>query len=101
MVRNATAAMLFRSNYAFLSDAGGYFTPDAGRNIVLHTWSLAVELQFYLGFALLCQCISGTPTRWWKQTGWSLFGLLAAASLAWNVLHTPVNRKRVMTATLL
>ncbi|CCD36120.1 possible acyltransferase family protein [Candidatus Paraburkholderia kirkii UZHbot1] len=82
LVRNATSAMLFRSNYAFVSDAGGYFAPDAHRNILLHTWSLAVESQFYLGFALLCRFFWPPSGGVARASGWALFGALFAASLA-------------------
>ena len=50
-VTNATAAAsaLFSANvYLFLHNAGGYFSTAATLNPLLHTWSLAVEEQFYL-----------------------------------------------------
>jgi peptidoglycan/LPS O-acetylase OafA/YrhL len=50
-VTNATAAAsaLFSANaYLFVHDAGGYFATASTLNPLLHTWSLAVEEQFYL-----------------------------------------------------
>jgi peptidoglycan/LPS O-acetylase OafA/YrhL len=47
---NATAAAsaLFSSNiYLYLNEVGGYFATSADLNPLLHTWSLAVEEQFY------------------------------------------------------
>ena len=44
-------AMLFISNHAFRK--GDYFTISSQENWVLHTWSLAVEWQFYLAFPIL------------------------------------------------
>ena len=48
---NATAAAsaLFSANfYLFATEVGGYFATAATLNPLLHTWSLAVEEQFYL-----------------------------------------------------
>lgn len=42
----------FGSNYYF-SNAGNYFAPSATEWPLLHTWSLAVEMQFYLLLPLL------------------------------------------------
>ena len=46
------AVPLFLSNVLFWRESG-YFAPDAELNPLLHTWSLAVEEQFYLLFPLL------------------------------------------------
>ncbi|MBL9046629.1 MAG: acyltransferase [Tabrizicola sp.] len=43
------AVVLFLSNLFFISQVG-YFSPDAELQPLLHTWSLAVEEQFYLLF---------------------------------------------------
>lgn len=43
---------LFLSNVAFLLQSG-YFATDAGLKPLLHTWSLAVEEQFYLIYPLM------------------------------------------------
>lgn len=92
LVRNGTAALLFRSNFAFLGDVGGYFGPDARSNILLHTWSLAVESQFYLVFAITCALFwpAAGPRR--RAGGWLLFGVVAVASLVWCVAHTPAHQ---------
>ncbi|SAL65500.1 acyltransferase 3 [Caballeronia choica] len=92
LVRNGTAALLFRSNYAFLGDAGGYFAPDAHSNILLHTWSLAVESQFYLVFAITCALFWPAAGARRKVAGRLLFGVLAVASLTWCVAHTPAHQ---------
>ena len=39
---------LYISNFWFLRQATNYFAPAIGNNPFLHTWSLAVEEQFYL-----------------------------------------------------
>lgn len=46
------ATVLSLSNFYFLSQVD-YFTPDAEFQPLLHTWSLAVEEQYYLLFPLM------------------------------------------------
>ncbi len=47
--KSAVAASLFSANFFFWKTSG-YFGPAADRLPLLHTWSLAVEEQFYLLF---------------------------------------------------
>jgi peptidoglycan/LPS O-acetylase OafA/YrhL len=44
----ASYTSLYISNFAFMRDASNYFASDVATNPFLHTWSLAVEEQFYL-----------------------------------------------------
>ncbi len=44
---------LYVSNYMFIRAAANYFASDIALNPYLHTWSLAVEEQFYLFWPLL------------------------------------------------
>ncbi len=50
--RSTLATTLFFSNVQY-AHADGYFAPAAQSNALLHTWSLAVEEQFYLFWPLL------------------------------------------------
>ncbi len=50
--QSAAAQAVFASNFLFW-DLSGYFGPDAEALPLLHTWSLAVEEQFYLLFPTL------------------------------------------------
>lgn len=54
-LRGALGTLFFASNMVFWRDmAAGYFAAtDAGLNPLLHTWSLAVEEQFYVFFPVL------------------------------------------------
>ncbi|WP_317663871.1 acyltransferase family protein [Pseudomonas sp. KU43P] len=65
----------FTSNHYF-AGFGSYFAPRADELPLLHTWSLAIEMQFYLFFPLLIVCLP----RHWRLP---VFALLAVALFAW------------------
>lgn len=44
---------IYASNFMFMRDAANYFARDSALNPYLHTWSLAVEEQFYLFWPVL------------------------------------------------
>jgi peptidoglycan/LPS O-acetylase OafA/YrhL len=46
--KTALATTLYVSNVWFVRQASNYFAPETDTNPLLHTWSLAVEEQFYL-----------------------------------------------------
>ncbi|MGL5336370.1 MAG: acyltransferase family protein, partial [Enterovibrio sp.] len=60
---------------SYFADFGDYFAPSSYEQPLLHTWSLAVEIQFYLLAPFLVLLL---PTRWlkWAFAG-SLVGLTA------------------------
>ena len=60
--RSAIAAIFFTSNY-FFKEAGEYFTSSSEVQPLLHTWSLAVEVQYYSVAPLLLLLISRLNER--------------------------------------
>jgi peptidoglycan/LPS O-acetylase OafA/YrhL len=46
--KSAAGSILFLSNILYWLYSGSYFAPVSDTNILLHTWSLSVEWQFYL-----------------------------------------------------
>ena len=79
--RSALAATLFASNLWFFTDTG-YFAGGADVKPLLHTWSLAVEEQYYIGFPLLLMLLARYAPRW-RTAALATF---AALSLALAIL---------------
>jgi peptidoglycan/LPS O-acetylase OafA/YrhL len=75
--RSAIAQAVFSSNIFFWREAG-YFGPTADELPLLHTWSLAVEEQFYLLFPIALVLISrfALRFRWLVVTGALVLSLL-------------------------
>jgi len=81
-------ALLFASNFAFLGH-GGYFGESADENWVLHTWSVAVEWQFYLLYPLVLLALF--QWGWGRRKWWIVAAGLAAASFALSAALPPRN----------
>ncbi|WP_428541942.1 acyltransferase family protein [Profundibacter sp.] len=77
--QSVLATFLFLSNIYFWRDSG-YFAAAADEKPLIHTWSLAVEEQFYLLFPLLLLLLwkrGGRPGTFW-------ISVLAVASLLFS-----------------
>ena len=79
MAWSVLASLAFVSNFFWYYELGSYGAADGLVQPFLHTWSLAIEEQFYLVFPLLMIVMS----RWLSLRGmlWGL-GIAALASLA-------------------
>jgi peptidoglycan/LPS O-acetylase OafA/YrhL len=67
---DALAAMLYVANWHFLGSGDGYFEQLAAPSPLLHTWSLAIEEQFYvLGPLLLVIALRRKVSRWALTAG--------------------------------
>ena len=51
--QSAISSIFFYSNIFFWQHLNNYYNPDAILNPLLHTWSLAIEIQFYIFFTLI------------------------------------------------
>lgn len=75
--RHFLSAGFFYSNYQFLSEAD-YFARSSDTNLLLHTWSLSLEWQFYLVTPLVLMAVH----RLGRSGMLIVLALLAAGSLA-------------------
>ncbi len=83
------ATLLFSSNLWFWQGAADYFSPNVAYEPLLHTWSLAVEEQFYLLFPLILWALAARPRRVWI----AVVALLSLASFLlalWGTRAAPM-----------
>ena len=86
----ATATVLFVSNAMYFRESG-YFDDASDFNALLHTWSLGVEEQFYLGLPLLLMAVHRYRPQWRLQ----VIAACALMSFAACVLVQPIMAKAV------
>lgn len=85
--QSLAAVVLFASNFLFWREEG-YFAAAAELKPMLHTWSLAVEEQFYLVFPLLLVWLlaRGRRTALWAISG---IAVISFALSEWGSRHWP------------
>jgi peptidoglycan/LPS O-acetylase OafA/YrhL len=81
--RSIAAVVTFTSNFFFWFQTG-YFDHAAVEKPLLHTWSLAVEEQFYLALPLLLWGLS-RMMRGWRLALPAVLGVLALASFVLSI----------------
>ncbi|MEO6388436.1 MAG: acyltransferase family protein [Croceibacterium sp.] len=101
------ATLLFASNILFWRRSG-YFDPSSDYNPLLHTWSLAVEEQFYIFFPIALLVLARLPRRFLIPFVWfvAVTSFLACVALqAWQPSGTfylaPFRAWELMVGSLL
>ena len=77
------------SNFSLITTNDGYFAPRSEFNPFIHTWSLAVEVQFYLLFPLMLYlfCCKQRQRSYLRY----VLPVLCIASLIWSAWITHIN----------
>ncbi|MEP5731177.1 MAG: acyltransferase family protein [Sulfitobacter sp.] len=84
------ATAVFSSNIYFYLKTG-YFAPDADELPLLHTWSLAVEEQYYIIFPLLMMALMAWRHSAVRPVLWMAMLASFAASLLWGASDRMAN----------
>lgn len=84
--KTVLAALFFVSNILFYFDSN-YFATAAHTKPMLHTWSLAVEEQYYILFPLFLMLMHRFAPRWRTASLW----LIAIGSLALSIVAVSKN----------
>ena len=94
MSRNAFGAASFVSNIAYWTQTG-YFEGDAKVRVLLHTWSLAVEEQFYIVFPVFLMAVIGRCPKYLR----AIIAVVAALSFGLCVWVTSVDQSSAFYLT--
>jgi peptidoglycan/LPS O-acetylase OafA/YrhL len=81
------AVSVFASNVFFYRESG-YFAPDAELKPLLHTWSLAVEEQFYVLFPLILLAALRFGRKWAVES-LVVVAFLSLALAQWGAFNRP------------
>jgi len=91
LARSARATAAYLSNLWFTGEASNYFAPGIETNPLLHTWSLAVEEQFYAFWPLLVLFgLRGCGARRRLAVTMSALGVLSFALSVYFTAKRPV-----------
>jgi peptidoglycan/LPS O-acetylase OafA/YrhL len=99
------ASFLYSANWYFIHQSSGYFTADISANPVLHFWSLAVGMQFFLiwppALGVLFAATRGPDPRRRKRMIQAVvaFGAVASAGFALSLQGSNLDRAYYGTDT--
>lgn len=81
----AAGALLFAANFVIDLLTGDYFAVRSQTNPLLHTWTLAVEEQFYVLFPLLLIAGLLIGSRWWNSRRGALLVITAVSTVSFGL----------------
>jgi peptidoglycan/LPS O-acetylase OafA/YrhL len=98
---DAIATLLYVNNWHLVFAHQSYFAQFSTPSPLQHTWSLAIEEQFYLVWPLLLLLLFRVTRRGWRQAGVAVtvsLGVLSAVLMA-VLFHPGVDPSRVYYGT--
>jgi peptidoglycan/LPS O-acetylase OafA/YrhL len=103
---NALASFSFVSNLLYMMQAD-YFAASANTNLLLHTWSLSVEWQFYILYPIFLVCVEKYFPRHTTKIYWAvalasllLSGVVTAAWPTYGYFLLPTRAWEMMAGGL-
>ncbi len=95
---DALSALFYYANWHFIVAGSNYFNQTGATSPLLHTWSLAVEEQFYLVWPLIVLAMLKIFRTLRALLVFCVVGAVASAC-EMAVLYSPANRNRVYYGT--
>ncbi|HET9732658.1 MAG TPA: acyltransferase family protein [Acidimicrobiales bacterium] len=86
---DALAALFYVANWHFVAAHTSYFAQFQAPSPLEHTWSLAIEEQFYLVWPFVVLAVGRWGGRRWRRTGLVVAVVAGVASVAAMALLTP------------
>jgi peptidoglycan/LPS O-acetylase OafA/YrhL len=87
LAKSVMAVSTFTSNLFFWKKSG-YFAPNGQLEPLFHTWSLAVEEQYYLLYPLFL-FLTCRMAKHWMVSLLIAVGIMSLASAQWGAFHMP------------
>jgi len=92
------STLFYVANWHFIAVGQNYFVQTGPPSPLLHTWSLAVEEQFYLVWPLVVLFVVRRARTLWPLL-WTTVVLALASAVEMAVLYQPANPTRVYFGT--
>src|SRR4051812_364234 len=97
--RDVLATLAYVSNWHFILDGGSYFARNAPPSPLRHTWSLAIEEQFYLLWPLIFIAVARGRARLAKLGTFIGVGIAASIAAMLLLYHPGTDASRVYYGT--